>query len=41
MARIARERGGSFRVGLEDWAKGPRNLEQLERARDIINSVVR
>ncbi len=41
LARMALERGGSFRVGLEDWGKGPSNLEQLERARDLINKVGR
>jgi uncharacterized protein (DUF849 family) len=41
LARMALERGGSFRVGLEDWGAGPSNLEQLERAKDLINSVGR
>jgi uncharacterized protein (DUF849 family) len=38
---MALERGGSFRVGLEDWGKGPSNLEQLERAKEMINKVGR
>ena len=41
LARMALERGGSFRVGLEDWAKGTSNLEQLERAKELINAVGR
>ncbi len=41
LARMALERGGSFRVGLEDWASGPSNLEQIERAKEIINAVGR
>ena len=41
LARMALERGGSFRVGLEDWGAGPGNLEQMERARELINHVGR
>lgn len=41
LARMALERGGSFRVGLEDWGKGPSNVEQLERAKELINKVGR
>ena len=38
---MALERGGSFRVGLEDWPNGNSNVEQLKRAKEIINSVGR
>ena len=31
LARMALERGGSLRVGLEDYTTGPSNLDQLER----------
>jgi uncharacterized protein (DUF849 family) len=41
LARMALERGGSFRVGLEDNWNGPSNLEQLERAKEMINKVGR
>jgi uncharacterized protein (DUF849 family) len=41
LARMALERGGSFRVGLEDWATGPSNLEQIKRAKEIIDAVGR
>jgi len=41
LARMALEKGGSFRVGLEDWGTGPSNLEQIERAKEIINAVGR
>jgi len=41
LAQMALERGGSFRVGLEDWMTGPSNLEQLERAKEMINKVGR
>ena len=41
LARMALERGGSFRVGLEDWANGTSNLQQIERAKEIINAVGR
>jgi uncharacterized protein (DUF849 family) len=41
LAKMALERGGSFRVGLEDWGTGPSNLEQIERAKEIINAVGR
>ena len=36
LARMSLERGGNFRVGLEDWGSGPSNLEQIERAKDMI-----
>ncbi len=41
LARMALERGGSFRVGLEDWAVEPSNLDQMARAKEIIDSVGR
>lgn len=41
LARMALENGGSFRVGLEDWSKGPSNLEQIEMAKELINQVGR
>jgi uncharacterized protein (DUF849 family) len=41
LAQMALERGGSFRVGLEDWGRGPSNLEQVERAKEMINKVGR
>jgi uncharacterized protein (DUF849 family) len=41
LARMALENGGSFRVGLEDWFKGPSNVEQLERAKVLIDHVGR
>jgi hypothetical protein len=41
LARLALERGGSFRVGLEDWASGTSNVEQLKRAKEIIAAVGR
>ena len=41
LARMALERGGSFRVGLEDWPNGNSNVEQLKRAKEIINAVGR
>ena len=41
LARMALERGGSFRVGLEDWGGGPSNVEQMEMAKELINKVGR
>ena len=41
LAQMALERGGSFRVGLEDWANGTSNLEQIKRAKELINAVGR
>jgi uncharacterized protein (DUF849 family) len=41
LAKMALERGGSFRVGLEDWGSGPSNVEQIERAKELINAVGR
>ena len=41
LARMALERGGSLRVGLEDYTTGPSNLEQLERAKELVAKVGR
>ena len=41
LARMALEQGGSIRVGLEDFTHGPSNLEQLKRAKELINKVGR
>ncbi len=41
LARMALERGGSFRVGLEDWPNGTSNVEQIKRAKELIDSVGR
>jgi uncharacterized protein (DUF849 family) len=41
LARMALEHGGSLRVGLEDHTTGPSNLEQLERAKELVASVGR
>jgi uncharacterized protein (DUF849 family) len=41
LARLALELGGSIRVGLEDFSHGPSNLEQLERAKELIKAVGR
>jgi uncharacterized protein (DUF849 family) len=41
LARMSLERGGSFRVGLEDWPNGTSNMEQIKRAKEIINAVGR
>ena len=41
LAQMALERGGSFRVGLEDWTTGPSNVEQIERAKELVNSAGR
>ena len=41
LARMALERGGSFRVGLEDWGRGPSNLDQMARAKELIDHVGR
>ena len=41
LARMALERGGSLRVGLEDHTTGPSNLEQLERAKELVAKVGR
>ena len=41
LARMSLERGGSFRVGLEDWPNGTSNVEQIKRAKEIINAVGR
>ena len=37
----ALERGGHLRVGLEDHTTGPTNLEQLERAKELVAAVGR
>jgi uncharacterized protein (DUF849 family) len=36
LARMALERGGSLRVGLEDYTTGPNNVEQIERAKELV-----
>ncbi len=41
IARLALERGGSLRVGLEDDATGPSNVEQIKRAYELVNAVGR
>jgi uncharacterized protein (DUF849 family) len=41
LARMALERGGSFRVGIEDWGSGPSNVEQMAMAKELINKVGR
>ena len=41
IAQMALERGGSLRVGLEDDTTGPSNVEQIKRARDLVNAVGR
>jgi uncharacterized protein (DUF849 family) len=41
VARLALERGGSFRVGLEDWPNGPSNLDQMARAKEMFAAVGR
>ena len=41
LARMALERGGSLRIGLEDHTTGPSNLEQLERAKELVAAVGR
>ena len=41
LARMALERGGSFRVGIEDWGSGPSNVEQIAMAKELINKVGR
>jgi uncharacterized protein (DUF849 family) len=41
LARMALERGGSLRVGLEDDTTGPSNVEQVERAKELVASVGR
>jgi hypothetical protein len=38
---MALERGGSIRVGLEDYTTGPSNLEQLDRAKELVAAVGR
>ena len=41
LARLALEKGGSFRVGIEDFPTGLSNVEQIKRAKEIIDSVGR
>jgi uncharacterized protein (DUF849 family) len=41
LARMALERGGSLRVGLEDDTTGPSNVEQVHRAKELVASVGR
>ena len=41
LARLSLELGGAFRVGLEDWAHGTSNLEQIKRAKEMIDAVGR
>ena len=41
LARMALERGGSLRVGLEDDTTGPSNVEQIERAKELVAAVGR
>lgn len=41
IAQMALERGGSFRVGLEDWGTGPSNVEQMDAAKELIAKVGR
>ena len=41
LARMALERGGGLRIGLEDYTTGPSNLEQLERAKELVAAVGR
>jgi uncharacterized protein (DUF849 family) len=41
LARMALERGGSLRVGLEDDTTGPSNVEQVGRAKELVAAVGR
>ena len=41
LARMALERGGSLRVGIEDDVTGPSNVEQIERAKELVDAVGR
>jgi uncharacterized protein (DUF849 family) len=41
LARMALERGGSLRVGLEDYTTGPSNVEQIDRAKKLVAAVGR
>ena len=41
LAQMALERGGGLRIGLEDYATGPSNVEQIERAKDLVAAVGR
>jgi uncharacterized protein (DUF849 family) len=41
VARLALERGGHLRVGLEDWDDGPANVDQVAAAAELSRSVGR
>ncbi len=41
VARLAVERGGHLRVGLEDWDNGPANVEQVAAAAELCRMVGR
>ena len=41
LAQMALERGGGLRVGLEDYTTGPSNVEQIERAKELVAAVGR
>jgi uncharacterized protein (DUF849 family) len=41
VARMAVERGGHLRIGLEDWGRGPGNVEQVRRAVALCHDVGR
>jgi uncharacterized protein (DUF849 family) len=41
VARMAVERGGHLRVGLEDWGRGPSNVEQVRMAVALCHDVGR
>jgi uncharacterized protein (DUF849 family) len=41
VARLALDRGGHLRVGLEDWDDGPANVEQVTAAAQLCRSVGR
>ena len=41
IARLALERGGHIRVGIEDWDQGPPNVEQVTAAAQLCASVGR
>ena len=41
IARVALERGGHLRVGIEDWDEGPTNVEQVTAAARLCRSIGR
>src|SRR5207244_5182401 len=41
VARLALERGGHVRVGIEDWDDGPANAAQVTRAAALCNEIGR